>query len=148
MGQGCGAGGDVVDDLAVVAVEDGAGEPLAGGLGCGGAAGGVGSGGVEVEEIGGVVVTVNVIVVVAVVGAEEGVVEPIGVRIGGGFVGGVRGEVVGKYGVVGKRVVGVGVVVVGRLRLLLVCEMVVEWDVLGEVVVMVRHNMCDIINHK
>lgn len=75
-----GSGGDVVDDVTVVAVEDGAREPLVGGLRHGG---GVGCR-VEVQEIAAIVVIVVVVVVVRVVvvlgllGPEQRVVEPIG----------------------------------------------------------------------
>lgn len=75
-------GGDVVNDVAVIPVEDRARQPLARGLGCG--SGGVGGGSVEVEEIGGVNVVgsagsvVVAVVVVGVVRSKKSVVEPIG----------------------------------------------------------------------
>lgn len=93
-----GAGGDFVDDVAVVALEDRAGEPLVGG------GGGVG-GGVEVEEIGGCgVVGVSGGGGGGVLGAEESGVEPIG----GGL-----------EGVVGLRGLGIRVGLVGEERLVL-----------------------------
>ena len=104
----------------MVAVKDRAGLPLAG----------VGSGSVEVEEVGAVVAVVSSGVGggggggVGVVRSEKGVVEPIWrglVRIGGRF-----GGRVGEQGVVRESMVMV---------LLLVSEMV-KWKVLG---VMVRH---------
>lgn len=85
---------------------------------------------VEVEEIGGVV-SVNVgVVVVVVMGSEESVVEPIRcglecVWIGVSFGGWVR------------RREGIG----------LVCEMV-KWEVLGEVLVMVRHIIIIKLNNR
>jgi len=81
--HGVSGGGDVVYDVTVVAVEDGAREPLVGGLRHGGGVGGR----VEVQEIAAIVIVVVVVVCVGVVrvvivlgllGPEQRVVEPIG----------------------------------------------------------------------
>lgn len=137
------AGGDVVNDVAVIPVEDRAREPLVRGLRSG--TGGVGGSSVEVEEIGGVgsvrrggVIGVAVVVCVGVVSAKDGVVEPIRrrlewmvvvVRIGTWFRGWVR-----QYCT--QRVVCETLVLL--LLLLLLSEMV-ERKVLGEMMVVVRH---------
>lgn len=136
--HGVTGGGNVVDYVTVVAVKDGAGEPLVRRLGDGGRI----RGGVEVQEIG----AVNVIVcgsgggvVVLGLGAEEGVVEPIGcalqglvvvVVVGAGFRGRVRGG-----GVSGELVDGAqGIVVrqasVLRFLLLGLVREMLERDVL------------------
>lgn len=87
----------------MVSVEDRTGEPLTGGLG---------TGGVEVEEVGTVVVGCGGGVDVGVEVAKKGVVEPVRCSL--------------------ERVVRIG----GWLLLLLFCEMV-EWVVL----VVIRHNI-------
>lgn len=77
--HGVAGGGDVVDYIAVVPVEDRAGEPLVGGV----RDGGIGSSGVEVEEIGigGGGSGVGRVVRMGILVAEESVVEPIRRRL-------------------------------------------------------------------